>query len=436
MCKHANREYCYVPAKIAELDSATTTTSSKVESSLLLEQTRNHPLDNLVLRSAMQLATLLITHENTLPFWAGLLDSSTTQPTDVRRPFHVRARKRLSAAKAASVLEFLATEVASRICFHFRSFAGLRGGLSSHDLDGCCTIFAIWPDDADFDAAWPEPFNYAWRDGEAVMQADAFPHVFLNVDPLLGCDMSSGSNDDDWLDCTISEIRASIFRFAVTIGHEFAHAMVEITQNGGPPPRLNDEAVVETGFSWEDFVFGGRLDFEKDQLYVIPWPNYEGWKAYADGWDNLELRAVGRGALPLARNSKAARQVWERFLEQGFWNEDEAHSAAKKKEAFKKLSLGGRDVEYNKRHYCARERVSAPPKARRICLGEEEGQRRRIGAIQTRGYKAMAERRDRWDRVVDRAEERRNAFHQSKCKPLLNEFWASCTKHADEDVFL
>jgi hypothetical protein len=252
---------------------------------------------------------------------------------------------------------------------------------------------------------------------------------FLNVDSLLGCDMSS----DDWLDSTVSETRASIIRFAITIGHEFAHAMVEITQNGGPSPRLNDEAVVETGFSWEQFVFGGKLSFDDNdgQLHVIPWPNYEIWKDYADDDDNLELRAIGRGALPLARIYRAKRQMWERLLEQRFW--DEANSS---RETFKKLSLTGHDAVYSKKYYAAREKVSASPKARRVCFGEEERQRRRVEAIQARGDEAMADRPDRWDRVVDRAEERRNAFHESEGKPILDEFWASCTKDVDEDVFL
>jgi hypothetical protein len=48
----------------------------------------------------------------------------------------------------------------------------------------------------------------------------------------------------------------------------------------------------------------------------------------------------------------------------------------------------------------------------------------------------MKDRPDRWDRVVDRAEERRNAFHESEGKPTFDEFWASCTRHVDEDVFL
>ena len=47
----------------------------------------------------------------------------------------------------------------------------------------------------------------------------------------------------------------------------------------------------------------------------------------------------------------------------------------------------------------------------------------------------MTDRPDRWDRLANRAEERRNAFHESEGKPILNEYWASCTKHVDEDMF-
>lgn len=106
VCRNVDDEYCYVPEKVAELDSAT----DKIEGSL--EPTWSHPLENLVLRSAMQLATCIITHESTLPFWAGLIDCAVNQATDVPRPFHVRARKRLHADKANSVLEFLAESLA------------------------------------------------------------------------------------------------------------------------------------------------------------------------------------------------------------------------------------------------------------------------------------------------------------------------------------
>lgn len=47
----------------------------------------------------------------------------------------------------------------------------------------------------------------------------------------------------------------------------------------------------------------------------------------------------------------------------------------------------------------------------------------------------MTDRPDRWDSLANRAEERRNAFHESEGKPILNEFWATCTKHVDENVF-
>jgi hypothetical protein len=311
VCRHENGEYCYRPELIAELDSAT----NKIEG--LLEPTWNPPLENVVLRSALQLATRFITHEDTLPFWAGLLDCARNQATDVPRPFRVRARKHLSTEKANSVLEFLSTEVASRIRIHFRSFALIPEEFSLHDVDGFCTPFEICDEDPNFDPAWSEIFNYAWRDGKPAMEADAFPHIFMNVDEPVGCNTSS----DDWLDCTVSEVKASIIGFASTIGHEFAHAVAVITQNGGPPPRLNDEAVIETGCSWEQFVFGGKLSFHDDdgQLYVMPWPNYEIWKVYAAHDDDLELREIGGGALPLARIHRAKRQMWERFLEQRFW---------------------------------------------------------------------------------------------------------------------
>ena len=414
VCKNKVEDYCYLPKKLAELEAAT----DKIKGSL--EPTWSHPLENLVLRSAMQLATRFITHEDTLPFWAGLMDCSRYKIMDEARPFRARARKRLDADKANRVLEYL-TEVANKIRFHFKPLESRK--------DGYCTFFCIWPHDPNFDPAWTDGYNYAWRDGKPAVEADAFPHVFLNVnDSIAGCDMSN----DVWLDWTFVEIRASIFKFATTIGHEFAHAMVDITQNGFPAPRFNEETVVESGFPWEHFVFGGRLDFDGEgDVHAIPWPSYETWQDYAGGGDTLQLCAIGRGALPYERVCLVERQAWERFFDQGFWEQGIAPEGA-----FKTLWLRGNDVGYNRVHYFEPEKPTAPPKRKRKCQCEDERQRQRREAVQRRGNRAMTSRPDRWDRVVDNAEESKDIFHGSNGKLILNEFWASCTKHVGQGAFL
>lgn len=93
VCKNADRQYCFLPKKIAELESA----AGAIEGAL--EPHWEHGLGEFMLYSAMQLATRLITHEDTLPFWAGVIDCSRPGEGGERREFNVRARKRLDAAK-------------------------------------------------------------------------------------------------------------------------------------------------------------------------------------------------------------------------------------------------------------------------------------------------------------------------------------------------
>ena len=57
-------------------------------------------------------------------------------------------------------------------------------------------------------------------------------------------------------------------------------------------------------------------------------------------------------------------------------------------------------------------------------------------AIQDRGDDAMFDRPDRWDRAVDRAEERKMVFYEEGRGRALDAFWEGCTEHYDEKVFL
>jgi hypothetical protein len=420
VCKNIDRRYCYLPEKIAELESATDEIKGAIEPHW------DHALGDYVLRSAMQLATRIITHEDTLPFWAGLMDFKPPDGDSEDKGFNVRARKRLNAAKKEEVLEYL-NHAASRIRFHLKSFseAGLREEIAAGY--GFEAYFDYWEDPYNCDPRQPEA-TYGFTDGKPALHKDCFVHVWLNVDELVSPDMA----EDDWDDVKVSDLRSSMLQFATTLGHEFAHAMADITQNGQGVPGLNEEMVIETGFSWEHFVFGGRLCSDDNGGFcVAPWPDERIWKDYAESGKDLHLCAFGRGALPLEVVHVVEYAMWMRLFEQRFW--DDMHLPER---AFKKLWLRGGKVKYDKKHYGAREKASATPKGRRVCLGEVENQRRRIDVIRARGDEAMTDRPDRWDRVVDRAEERRNAFHESEGKPILDEFWASCTKHVGEDVFI
>lgn len=57
-----------------------------------------YPADNVVVRAILQLATRFLTHEDILPFWAGIVDCGRGPSQDVAR-FRVRPNKRLSKAR-------------------------------------------------------------------------------------------------------------------------------------------------------------------------------------------------------------------------------------------------------------------------------------------------------------------------------------------------
>jgi hypothetical protein len=197
VCKHPDEVYCCLPDKVAELEASVEKPFGYIES------TWSHPLENLVLRAALQLATRVITHENTLPFWAGLKDLSEA-PMEDRTHFHARAR-RLHADKEKQVLDFLVKAV-DNIRFHFKDFRCLHEGHPSKEAHGATGLQNVEPEHPLFELGWEEEYCYAMRNGEAVVQKNAFAHVWMNVDEIEGHDMSN----DHWLDSTVSGIQASI----------------------------------------------------------------------------------------------------------------------------------------------------------------------------------------------------------------------------------
>lgn len=149
VCQNADRRYCYLPEKIAELESAT----DKLEGAL--EPHWEHALGGFMLHSAMQLATRLITHEDTLPFWAGLMDCSYAGKDGKRKDFVVRARKRLGAAKKKEVLEYL-HHVAGRVRTHFKSFSASEVRGEKANGYGFIQSFPYWKDPYNCDPYQPE----------------------------------------------------------------------------------------------------------------------------------------------------------------------------------------------------------------------------------------------------------------------------------------
>jgi hypothetical protein len=383
VCKHPDEVYCCLPDKVAELEAAVEKPFGYIES------TWSHPLQNLVLRAALQLATRVITRENTLPFWAGLIDLSSA-PTEDQTHFRARAR-RLDADKEKQVLDFL-VKAADNIRFHFKDFRRLHEGHPNREAHGATGLQNVEPEDPLFELDWEEWYCYAMRNGEPVVQRNAFAHVWMNVDEIEGQDTSN----DNWLDSTVSGVQASIVRCASTIGHEFAHAMVLLTLGGDvPEPRFNGETLSddnETGYSWENFVFGGSLQLNEGNLCIIPSPNFNnGWNFKADDEDFLVLVGPGEGAPPLTSYRCVDKEKWQRLLEQSFWDQTG-------RKAFKKLWLRGGGVGCADAYLSDGGKVSASPSGKRVCLDEVERERQRVHAIRKKGLQA---------------EERRAVFHES-----------------------
>ena len=73
-----------------------------------------------MVRIILQLATKLLTHDDTLPFWAGILDCARGPRQEVAR-FHVYPRRRLNGARKAETLRQL-DRFADEVRIHFRQF--------------------------------------------------------------------------------------------------------------------------------------------------------------------------------------------------------------------------------------------------------------------------------------------------------------------------
>lgn len=279
-----------------------------------------------------------------ITIWAGLIDCSEG-PEEGKSRFRVRARKKLNANNTKKVLDYLMS-TAENIRFHFKSFRRYKEDDPIRLSHGFTDYLAVWPEDPAFELDWEKLHCYGWRGGKPTAQAEAFDYMWLNVDRLVGLDMSN----NDWLDSTISQLRASILQFAGTIGHEFAHAMVKFTLRERPEPQMNEERITETGYSWENFVFGGTLEEDADCGWIVtPWP---------DGYIGNSVQLCGRSGrgahLPLQCHPPYER-TWERFFEQRFWDEPSCPGGA-----FKKLWLHEHRVDFNQSYFADCGELSVP----------------------------------------------------------------------------
>ena len=455
-CKHENAKFCQDTTYASVLELTKGTPGH-------LELSWAPPLENLILRAVMQLATRILTHKDTLPFWTAIIKAAEG-PESEKHHYHVPPR-RVDTPKTAladkKTLDHLVS-VAGKVRFHFKAFQDLCHRIPDHNETGqagflgpycpdvkdpelrlaklATLIFfagdvekpsfdmdqleAIFEPKGEKKPACDESTFCGWRDGKPVTEDTAFPHIFINLNHIAGYDMSN----DDWQKLTVSQLRLSILTGANTICHEFAHAMIKLSFQDMPePPLMNAEVVREDGFSFENYVFGGILEPREDRegndddIMVTPWPNYQLWEPYAYGGQCLEITKFSKVSLPALTSYCPRKFRWECFLEQSFWDESEPRY-----KALKKLWLRAHDAYYTDLTIAADETPVANTRDKRVRLSDAKMEYNRIVARRERRREAMEASKARWDRYCDKAEEKTEEFLDNGGLRVFDAAWAGC----------
>lgn len=380
-----------------------------------------HAKNNFMIRAALQLASMFITHDDTLPFWAGIIETGANRDEGTRT-FHVHPRRHLDKSCKEKTLEHL-RNFAEHIRFHFKIF---EGDIAS--MGGITTVETFEDDQGKLKTC-------AYRNGKTILEDGdtRFVHVRINVGQMNGFDQSS----DELSRMTIKECRAEIFATASLIGHEFAHAMMDhfvYTNKLNANVFLNEESLAEDGYCWENFVFGGTITsagygFTRT-FYVVPWPNLEVLERYTRTGYEVDNRHFGTlRDLPW---KELFHNEYERFFEQSFWDEP------KPAKRFKKLWLMPYHEcpisEHEHWVYSAGHEAPIEILAKKRRLSDATMQRNREYARRMRRAEPMA-RADRWHRINEKMQERKDEFLDRE-KDRLNALWQSCAKHFSTDIFL
>lgn len=202
VCKHLDDLHCHAPYFAANPDAL----ADKKKAPVIVSP---YAAKSILVREILRLASKFLTHDDTLPFWAGILDCARGPRQHVAR-FHVHPRKHLSKARKADTLEEL-SKFADQIRLHFKEFDP-EGDYKNTDAYAIC-----WPvdeDEPDYDlatGAFPTCYHripecdcytgpvYAYRHGKPVIEASRFQHIFMNTRFIPGFDQSS----DQWRGTTI-----------------------------------------------------------------------------------------------------------------------------------------------------------------------------------------------------------------------------------------
>jgi hypothetical protein len=374
--------------------------------------------DNVVVRTTFQLATQMILHDDALPFWAGLMDAVEWGADNANISFKVHPHRQLDQARKERTLRHLENFAANHIRFHFKARHNDDGSLESFEDE--CEPVRVLDDDpvvATCADAWK---YYGWRDGKptVVHWQQEFSHITMNLAKYLPT-----RSLEELLSLTVSDLKVRMVDDAMKLCHELAHALEQhnCDHDFFRAPPMNDEIVVETGFSLQSYLFGGVLSHYSnfDGIYLLPWPCQITVDCYKEEGEILRWVRFGDAGpercLPLN-----PRQV-EVFLEQSFWDDPTPPAGCWKKMWLKphvEIALDKDDFKY----FTTGDTRPYQPQAKRRRLSDATMERQRA-RIANEGWKKRNAVKFRWHRSKGVSEERNDAFHERE-KERLNQFWA------------
>jgi hypothetical protein len=245
-CKYEGIARCMVPNLPSGIDHDSFHVGEKEASKIASPYSQ----DNILVCAIMRVASQLVLSDDSLAFWAGIIDCGLGPQRD-RWGFRVHPRKHLSDARKAEILLHL-ENFSQNLRIHFKILTDYE---TSH---GMTSILPAYREDRDFRRDLSENASYAYRNGKTIIEKPdhQFVHITMNASHISGFDQST----DEWQDMTIRRLKRTVFQWAKTLSHEFAHAiMAHYVYRPGHEVEacLNDETLAEAGFSWENFVFGG-----------------------------------------------------------------------------------------------------------------------------------------------------------------------------------
>jgi len=196
---------------------------------------------------------------------------------------------------------------------------------------------------------------------------------------------------------------------------------------------MNDESLAETGYSWENFIFGGALHIEAydehSSLSIMPWPNLQQFESFMAISARMSIRYFGQ--LEYSRHLAVQPCQYGEFLHQKFWDEEKPDKVFKKMWLKPYLEAPQHETEFTYFNSGHEAPIEVSAKKRRLSNAAMD--RARAYASKLRRSERMA-RADRWHRCREILLERKSDFHD-RAKDRLNALWTSCTPAIGEKMF-